>query len=328
MRSSHRLAGFTRLFVGIFLILYAASTRPGLGARSSVTPLAPQAGAPFWSGDYRLNGANRQVTALARDANGNIYAGGYFSSTSGGPANHVAKWNGNSWESLGSGMGGQDTLISALAVDQNGSLYVGGQFQTAGGVSVSNVAKWNGSSWEALGAGVTGWVHALAVDSHGNLYAGGEIGVPGVSSGYNLARWNGTVWDIVGGGVNAGVYSLVVDAQDHLYVGGDFTFAGSLSANRIANGMGLPGRRWGMDCLPLGVNASQGLLRWRLIPRLIYTQVGIFPRLAAYQPFILLAGTVLPGQRWAAGLPVIPLSLSSIALQSMAATGCMRVGFS
>ena len=35
-----------------------------------------------------------------------LYAGGYFTTAGGVPANCIAKWNGSAWSALGSGMSG------------------------------------------------------------------------------------------------------------------------------------------------------------------------------------------------------------------------------
>src|SRR5262245_13166169 len=61
----------------------------------------------------------------------NIYVGGYFLSAGGTPANSIARWNGSSWSTLGSGLEGVNG-VHALAVS-GGDVYAGGEFTTAGG---------------------------------------------------------------------------------------------------------------------------------------------------------------------------------------------------
>src|SRR5574341_851665 len=70
-----------------------------------------------------------------------------FGSAGGGVAKHLAKWNGNSWTALGTGM---DNWVYALAVSGN-DLYAGGVFRTTGDTAAHRAAKWNGSSWTKLG---------------------------------------------------------------------------------------------------------------------------------------------------------------------------------
>ena len=96
----------------------------------------------------------------------NLYAGGYFTTAGGVPANNIAKWDGSAWSALGSGMGGiRVYAVYALAVSGT-NLYAGGNFTTAGGVPANYIAKWDGSAWSALGSGMDG--------GSARLCAGGE----------------------------------------------------------------------------------------------------------------------------------------------------------
>ena len=113
-------------------------------------------------------GANGTVNAVVIDGAGNLYIGGDFTVVGDVVANRIAKWNGSTWSSLGSGM---NSNVLALAVSGS-NLYAGGDFTTAGGVRVNYIAKWNGSTWSSLGSGMNDAVNALAVSGSG-LYAGG-----------------------------------------------------------------------------------------------------------------------------------------------------------
>ena len=96
------------------------------------------------------------VSALAVGGDGNLYAGGYFTTAGGIAANHIAKWDGASWGALDSGMDCSKCVVWALAADGDGNLYAGGYFTTAGGVAANGIARWDGvtSSWSALGSGM------------------------------------------------------------------------------------------------------------------------------------------------------------------------------
>jgi hypothetical protein len=88
-------------------------------------------------------GFSDAILALATLPNGDIVAGGTFTTVGSVSASHIAHWNGTAWLPLGSGLNG---FVYALAVLPGGQLVAGGQFTAAGGVSVSNVAAWNGTT--------------------------------------------------------------------------------------------------------------------------------------------------------------------------------------
>ena len=130
----------------------------------------------------------------------NLYAGGYFTTAGGVPANNIAKWNGSAWSALGSGMS-TATCRHALAVSGT-DLYAGGDFTTAGGVPANYIAKWNGSAWSALGSGMDGTaVYALAV-SGTDLYAGGYFTTAGGVAANHIAKWDGSAWSALGSGMD------------------------------------------------------------------------------------------------------------------------------
>jgi len=163
----------------------------------------------------------------------------------------VAKWNGTSWISLGSGM---SSPVLALAVFDDGTgaaLYAGGLFSLANGVPVNRLAKWNGTTWQSVGGGVTGGapiVNVMTVHNDGSgpaLYVAGAFGNAGPVAAGNIAKWNGTSWAALGTGVFGNVSSNVhtlLSVGSVLYVGGEFSHAGGFSApflvNRIARWSG------------------------------------------------------------------------------------------
>ncbi len=143
--------------------------------------------------------------AFAKDGDGpatNLYAGGTFLTAGGVTANHVARWDGEAWSPLGTGM---NNSVYALAWYQN-ALYAGGLFTNAGGVPVSRIARWDGEEWADVGGGVTWvgqtpWVSELKVwDEDGDgpgaasLYVGGHFRTVGGLTVYSIARWDGEHW--------------------------------------------------------------------------------------------------------------------------------------
>src|SRR5260221_14590458 len=82
-----------------------------------------------------------------------LYAGGAFTIAGNGPANHVAKWNGGSWSSVGSGIGG---VAGVLVVIWGAVFDGGGGFPNAGGDAACQDCKWEWGSWVPVGFGVEG----------------------------------------------------------------------------------------------------------------------------------------------------------------------------
>ena len=185
-----------------------------------------------------------------------LYVGGNFKTAGGVEAASIARWDGESFSSVGGGI--DDTVLAMAVFDEDGtgsSLFAGGGFSTAGGKEINSVARWNGNSWSQLGGGISGVVYALTVldDSAANgpaLYAGGTISQVEGNPVNRIAKWDGTEWSDVGGGTNDWVYSLTAfddgsGAGSALYAGGRFTMAGGVDANFIA--------KWdGVQWSPLG----------------------------------------------------------------------------
>lgn len=195
--------------------------------------IAQRSGTGIWSGvGSGVSGGiyGTVVTALKVSGDG-VFVAGDFTGAGGIPANNIARWNGNSWSALGTGLNGP---VTALAVSGS-QLFAGGLFTSAGGIPVNHIAHWNGSFWSALGTGVEGVapnIYALAV-SGTDVFAGGWFASAGESGAKHIARWNGDTWSPLGAGINHSVYALAISGTD-LYVGGAFAAAGGIAANGIA----------------------------------------------------------------------------------------------
>jgi len=154
--------------------------------------------------------------------------------------NGIAKWDGDDWSPLGSGIGGRGgaggPYVRALCVFDDGSgpaLYAGGWFTIAGGMPANSIAKWDGKRWSPLGQGITGYpsyVMSLAVHDDGTgpaLYVGGGFYYAGGIPVQSIAKWDGFSWSAVGPGLVAPAASMRVhnDGSAHranLFVGGYF----------------------------------------------------------------------------------------------------------
>jgi hypothetical protein len=135
--------------------------------------------------------------------NAELYAGGYFTSAGGMPANNIAKWNGTNWLPVGTGT---SSTVRSLAV-YNGELYAGGDFSWAGNVGVNHIAKWNGTNWSPVGIVESYYIRSMIV-YNGELYAAGNFIFSTTPDGTSIAKWNGTMWSPVGNGVEPLINSV------------------------------------------------------------------------------------------------------------------------
>lgn len=184
-----------------------------------------------------------------------LYAGGMFTTADGNPANHIARWDGSTWSTLGSGTNGQVNAITQFGT----VLVVGGDFTSAGGVGNNSLAKWDGTTWAAMGS-TSGLIVTQLVVVGSDLYVsdananklyhwtgstlssvtfpsgavnivsmtsyGGGVTVAFTTSNplvYKVALWNGSSWTNFSFGTftSAQVFSLITFGGD-LWVQGTF----------------------------------------------------------------------------------------------------------
>jgi hypothetical protein len=235
------------LFV-VFALIMQSWASPTQGAASDLGESGECE--PFWATDeFCPVGLNGEVASSVVWDDGSgpaLYVGGGFTFAGCTETLRIAKWDGQEWAPLGSGLqGGTFPSVSALAVFDDGTgpaLFVGGFFTIAGGVTVNNIAKWDGVAWSPLAVGsevgISGAVEAL-LSHQGALYAAGSFTDAGGVFATNIARWNGTMWSPVGTGLNGRVIGLVEHVEPgsptpRLFATGEFTTAGGQPAARIA----------------------------------------------------------------------------------------------
>jgi hypothetical protein len=178
-----------------------------------------------------------------------LYAAGSFQFAGALLVNGVAKWNGSSWSSLGTGLGNGGAFALGVFDDGTGpALFLGGIFDVVDGINAHSIAEWNGSIWSALGGGISGGgvdlsVKTLAVFDDGSglvLHVGGGLLQAGGINVNHIAKWNGTIWSPCNGGGNGmDSYVSALTAFDDgsgsaIFAGGGFTLAGGVNVARIA----------------------------------------------------------------------------------------------
>lgn len=197
-----------------------------------------------------------------------LIVAGSFTMVGSAMVSNIARWDGNSWFPLGSGVSAEVRALTRFDADGAGPgehvLIAAGLFNSAGGAPADLVAAWNGSSWSALGSGLTGAVSAVVrfdPDDVGPapvlLIAAGRFSLQPASPLMNLAKWDGVSWSALPDGLpNNDVVSLAAFDADgqgplspRLVVGGWFTQVGSLAASRVVT---WDGQTWS----PLGTGLA------------------------------------------------------------------------
>lgn len=176
------------------------------------------------------NGLNGVVQDIVFAPNGDLYACGNFTTSTGGDANkylRIVKWDGSAWTALPvhatNGLSGQG---NAMTWGLDGKLYVTGNFSTAAGVTVNNVAVWDGAAWAAMGGtpGVNDIGNSICTLPNGNIVVGGQFTTAGGGAALRIAKWNGTAWSAMGTGFQNGqIDALLCLADGQIYAGGTFT---------------------------------------------------------------------------------------------------------
>ncbi|MBS0197943.1 MAG: hypothetical protein JSR77_14400 [Planctomycetes bacterium] len=183
-----------------------------------------------WSalGSGVSGGTTAGVSTLAVFPNGDIVAGGSFSTAGGGAALNIARFDraAGAWAPMGAGL---DRAPAAVSVMANGDVIAAGMFTNAGGVGVKYVARYNvaSESWSALGSGIptlTGsdLITSVVALQNGTVIVGGifrnTIGLP--TSGLMTFDVATNSWSGVVTAYQNLVYGLAKDSDGGVLVAG------------------------------------------------------------------------------------------------------------
>ncbi len=161
---------------------------------------------------------------------GELIAGGNFTTAGDIPCAAIARWDGTQWGPLGDGLVGEDPGVVALGV-YNGELYVASQFP--GPRSWGSVQRWDGAQWHRF---ISGSVYAYAFANYRD-----ELIIAGFISAHTVVRWDGSSLQPLSRGTNSAVRALAVH-DGALVLGGDFS---SVMAEGYQSYMSRYWARWG-----------------------------------------------------------------------------------
>jgi len=264
-----RLTDRRPLFVACACAFAALCCAPGL-------VFASPAGTCSWSFDPAIGqpglaspsgGSSARAFAIL---DGDLVAGGSFSSAGGQPALAAARWNGSQWSAMGSGF---SSTVNSLSLFQ-GSLYAFGQFQYAWPNVAWRAARWDGAAWQPLGADQglqrpsdiqNGYAYDSIVRGD-SLIVGGTFTRAGDQPVGLVAAWDGASWHALGAGFDTlasvagtcqwaltpSVFALT-EYQGELIAGGSFELNAAGDTVRCI-------ARWnGTSWLPLGGGVNGGM---------------------------------------------------------------------
>jgi hypothetical protein len=187
----------------------------------------------IWRGAPNAAFQGHTIHSILPVPTGGFYACGTLQPFGGAPSGSIARWTGDRWRSVGSGIPadyGNEPHARALAYAANGDLVVGGKFTATGSGAAQRIASWNGSTWGSLGDGTTGETRARAWLPNGDLVVGGAFQHIGDSDAKYLARFDGVHWQALGTPFNGPVDALLTLPNGDLVAGGRFTHPGTYVA--------------------------------------------------------------------------------------------------
>lgn len=175
--------------------------------------------------------------------NNEIYVTGSFTLAGSTGVSSLAKWNGNTWMSPGSGL-----IVSQVSFPGTGTslqkvnsdLYIGGYFTEADDQLFSNIIRWNTqtSTFNKLSDGSSelgvydGHLFSIAQNNN-KIYVGGNFSIVGGTKASNIALLEDESWHSLNEGINGVIYTICADSSN-VYVGGSFGEAGTTTAYHIA----------------------------------------------------------------------------------------------
>lgn len=141
------------------------------------------------TGVRKLNGDRGAVASILALPNGEIIAGGVFTTAGSVTSTGVARWTGAGWVSMNGGFNPENSAsqggsVFGLTRMPNGDVVAGGGiYASAVGATMYGVARWNGSIWNAIGSGIgtassEATVPAVLALPNGDILAGGQFSVP------------------------------------------------------------------------------------------------------------------------------------------------------
>lgn len=133
-------------------------------------------------------GTTCSVYSLAVDGAGGLLVGGYFTTAGTVPAQHLARWNGTTWQGFTTAAGG---YVTNMEKDELGNVFVSGAFTTIDDIPLNGIGRWSQNTWTSLGSGANYTVNDVAIDTANHrLLAVGEFTRAGGKSSHRIGVYD------------------------------------------------------------------------------------------------------------------------------------------
>ena len=174
-----------------------------------------------------------------------LFATGLFSRICGDQVPNLAKWNGNNWEKVGSGIPENGHALEII----DDQLYLA---RYEPDVDSNWIYRWDGNTWSRLGKGIYLSTAIPGFSNTPNLYdviayddaiiACGEFDRLGSDTISGIMRWDGNQWQGLGQGLEGNISNTapvmfphqLLEFEGDLIVCGNFQKAGGTVVNGIA----------------------------------------------------------------------------------------------
>jgi hypothetical protein len=197
---------------------------------------------PVGGGIQSSRNSTSWVSSMLVDGQ-NIYTGGEFDLAGSTPVKSIARWNGDSWDTLQGGAWRDNNPpdVRSLAINRDGMIYAAGYFNMAGGKCARSIAVWDGADWSGLGKSTStdGAITTMIPDQQGGYYVAGEFDCAGGQVANHIAHWDGVSWSTMGNGLGSNFEwatprAMIMDHAGNVYVGGMYDNGDGSSVNSLA----------------------------------------------------------------------------------------------
>jgi uncharacterized delta-60 repeat protein len=229
-----------KILVGGPFTAYSGSTTVTRGARTFISN-----GNRDTSFNIGTAGFNSNVFKILRQSNGNILAGGQFTSYSGSAWGSFIRTNNSGTLDATFSNPQVGSTVYTFATQSDGKILVGGTFTSVSGSSTQRIVRLNTNGTKDntfnIGTGFNSSVHSILVQSDGKILVGGSFTTYSGSTATYLARLNvsgslDTTFTSGQSGVgsfNSAPTALGLQSDGKVIAYGNFTTYSGSSVNRI-----------------------------------------------------------------------------------------------